>query len=230
MKKVFLLLLIAVGLSVTAFAEAPKFKMSFGGGALFGANFSYWGVKDENLGDLNRYDTTGKGGGLYGFLDATYLELNAGVLFGEMGTVNPSVLNPDDPANTLALRFGLYGKYPFVVSTMLTIFPLIGAEYELALLAGKYEGNRNMYFRNITFPVSAGKQDANAAEALSTAWIKAGVGMDTHFTDHVFMRMELLYGIRLYNKTEVYLLDQRSDADFAIGHGGDYKLAIGYKF
>jgi hypothetical protein len=230
MKKVLFFLLIAVSLTVGAFAELPEFKLSAGGGSLFGANFSYWGVDDESLGALNRYDTTSMGGGVYGFFDATYAELNVGLLFGKMGADNPSAVNPDDPANTLAMRFGLYGKYPITLSKMFTIFPLVGAEYELALSAAKNEGKRDMDFRNIKYPVSDDTQDANAVEALSTAWFKTGVGMDTHFTDHIFMRMELLYGIRLNNKNEKYLLDIRPDADFAIGHGGDFKIAIGYQF
>jgi hypothetical protein len=230
MKRISLFLLIAVSLSVAAFAEAPEFKLSAGGGALFGANFSYWGVDDDSLGDLNRYDTTGMGGGLYGFLDATYAELNVGLSFGKTGADNPSALNPDDPFNTLALQFGLYGKYPIALSRTFTIFPLIGAEYDLALWAAKNEGKRTMDFRDLSFPVSAGEQDANAVEALSSLWFKAGIGMDTFFTDHVFMRMELLSGIRLNNKSEEYLLDARQDADFALGHGGDFKLAVGYRF
>ncbi|GHU88008.1 hypothetical protein FACS189476_04390 [Spirochaetia bacterium] len=169
-------------------------------------------------------------GGLYGFFDVTYAELNIGLLFGKTGEDNPVALNPDDPADTLTLRFSLYGKYPIAVSRMFTIFPLVGAEYDLALWAAKNEGKRTMDFRDITFPVSADKQNANAVEALSTLWFKAGVGIDTHFTDHIFMRTELLYGIRLNNQNEKYLIDTREDADFAIGHGGDFKLAVGYQF
>jgi opacity protein-like surface antigen len=228
-KRVFLLL-IAACLTAAAFAEAPQFKLSAGGGGLFGANFSYWGVDDESLGALNRYDTTSMGGGLYGFFDATYAELNVGLLFGKTGEDNSAALNPDDPANTLTLRFSLYGKYPFAVSEMFTIFPMIGAEYDLALWAAKNEGERTMDYRDITFPVSAGNQNADAVEALSALWFKAGIGMDTHFTDHVFMRMELLYGVRLNNQNEKYLLDVRPDADFALGHGGDFRIAAGYQF
>jgi opacity protein-like surface antigen len=230
MKRVLFLFVIFVSLAVAAFAELPEFKLSVGGGGLFGANFSYWGVEDKSLGDLNRYDTTSMGGGFYGLLDVTYAELNIGLLFGKTGEDNPSVLNPDDPMNTLALRFGLYGKYPVILSNTFTIFPLIGGEYELALRAAKNEGSRKMDFRDIKFPVSTGNQDANAVEALSTAWFKAGVGMDTHFSDHLFMRTELLYGIKLNNKSEKYQLDIRPDADFVIGHGGDFKLALGYQF
>ncbi|GHU88005.1 hypothetical protein FACS189476_04380 [Spirochaetia bacterium] len=39
MKKVFLVLLIAAGLSVTAFAEAPEFKLSFGAAVCLGRIF-----------------------------------------------------------------------------------------------------------------------------------------------------------------------------------------------
>jgi hypothetical protein len=229
MKRVLVLLLIAGSLTAAAFAEAPEFKLSIGGGGLFGTNFSYWGVDDESLGDLNRYDTTGMGGGLYGFFDVTYAEFSAGLLLGKVSADNPAALNPDDPANALVLRLSLSGKYPIVLTKMFTVFPKIGAEYELALLSVKNEGKRTADFRDITYPVSDGKQDANATEALSTLWFKAGGGLDTHFSDHIYLRTELLYGIRLTNKSEQYQLDNRSDAGFVLGHGGDFKLALGYQ-
>jgi hypothetical protein len=229
MKKLFLLMAAAC-VTVTAFAEAPEFGLSLGGGGLFGANFSYWGVEDESPGSLNRYDTTGMGGGIYGLFDLTYAELNVGLLYGRTSEDNPSVINPDDPADTLALQFGLYGKYPITLSKTFTLFPMLGAEYELALWAAKNDGKRSVDFKDIHFPVGGGGQTAKAVEALSTVWFKAGVGMDTYFTEHVFLRMELLYGVRLNNKTEKYLLDTRQDADFALGHGGNFKLAVGYRF
>jgi hypothetical protein len=54
--------------------------------------------------------------------------------------------------------------------------------------------------------------------------------MDTHFTDNFFLRTELLYGLRLPNKMEEYLKDKRQDANSMLGHGGDFKIAVGYRF
>jgi hypothetical protein len=84
--------------------------------------------------------------------------------------------------------------------------------------------------REAKFPVNADTQDAKAMEALSTVWFKADAGLDVYVTDHVFMRGALLYGVRLTNKMEKQLLDTRQEADSVLGHGGDFKIAFGYRF
>jgi hypothetical protein len=67
-------------------------------------------------------------------------------------------------------------------------------------------------------------------DSLNTLWFNAGVGLDTFFTDHLFLRAELLYGLRLPNKREEYLRDTRLDDEWMLGHGGSFKLAVGYRF
>jgi hypothetical protein len=121
----------------------------------------------------------------------------------------------------------LYGKLPIELPGKVTLFPLIGAEYDL-FLAAKQDGSRR-HPKDATFPVSDSDQSANALEALSTLGFKAGIGADFSISEHAFVRTELLYGVRLQNKSEQYLLDARSDADYVLGHGGDFKLAFGYR-
>jgi hypothetical protein len=67
-------------------------------------------------------------------------------------------------------------------------------------------------------------------EALSALSFKLGAGLDTYFTDHLFLRTELIYGIKLPNKMEKYLYDIRQNIDWTLSHGGDFKIALGYRF
>jgi hypothetical protein len=67
-------------------------------------------------------------------------------------------------------------------------------------------------------------------EALSALSFKLGIGLDTFFTDRLFLRTELFYGIKLPNKMEKYLSGVRQDIDWTLSHGGDFKIAVGYRF
>jgi len=107
---------------------------------------------------------------------------------------------------------------------MFSLFPLLGVDYDLYLMAKKDDD------RDAKFPISSANQDAKPIEALNTLWFKAGAGLDTFFNDNLFLRTELMYGIRLQNEMEKYLYDSRSDVTGMLGNGGDFRIAIGYRF
>jgi hypothetical protein len=218
--------LIAAGASSVLAQDSPANEkkagaFALGGGALFSGNFSYWGTDEVDGRADDRYDTTAMQTGVYGLFDAKYAELNIGVILGRINDSDASI-------NTMDIRFGLYGKVPISVSKTVTLFPLLGVEYDLYLLA-QQDGSRR-HPKDAEFAVSDSKSDAHALEALSNLGFKAGLGIDVSLTERLFLRTELLYGIRLPNNTEKYLLDKRSDAGYVIGHGGDFKLAVGYRF
>jgi opacity protein-like surface antigen len=225
----FLLLGIA-GLGQAAFgqeAEKPAFRVSLGAGGALNANFSTWFVDKDAPGDLYRYNSSSLGTAPYLFLDLKYVEANIGLGIGKTGDLhsgNPLASDPNFPARTLSLRGGVYLKLPFTLSNRFTLYPLLGAEYELFLAAFKGDD------RDAKFPISASKRDASPLEALSTVSFKLGAGLDTFLTDHLFLRTELLYGLRLPNKFEQYQDDIYTDVDSNLFHGGDFKIAIGYRF
>jgi opacity protein-like surface antigen len=229
MKKAWIFMTIAV-IGAAAFAqeaEKPAFRLSLGVGGALDANFSTWFVDKDAPGDLYRYNSSSLGTAPYVFLDLKYVELNIGLGTGKAGdfhSANPLDSNPNFPARTLSLRGGVYLKLPFNLSGRFTFYPLAGADYELFLAAFKDDD------RDAKFPTSASKQDANPLEALSTVSFKLGAGLDTFLTDHLFLRTELLYGIRLPNKFEQYQDDLYTGVDSKLFHGGDFKLAIGYRF
>jgi opacity protein-like surface antigen len=229
-KKIIISLLFAVCGTAATFAQEtgkPAFRVSLGAGGAFNADLSTWFVDKDVPGDLSRYNSSSLGTAPYAFLDLKYAEVTIGLGIGKVGgfhSANPFASNPNFPAGTLSLRGGAYLKMPFTLSKMFTLYPLLGAEYELFFSARKDDG------RDAKFPVSASNQDASPMEALSTVSFKLGIGLDTFFTDHVFLRTELLYGLRLPNKLEQYQDDMYADVDFKLFHGGNFKIAVGYRF
>jgi opacity protein-like surface antigen len=236
MKKLWAILMIAAFIGTAAFAQeagapAPKnssaFRVSLGAGGALNANFSTWFVDKDAPGDLYRYNSYSLGTAPYVLLDLKYVEANIGLGIGKTGNFhsdNPLDGNANFPSKTLSLRGGVYLKLPFTLSNRFTLYPLAGAEYELFLAAFKDDD------RNAKFPTSASKQDADPLEALSAVSFKIGAGLDTALTDHWFLRTELLYGLRLPNKFEQYQDDVYTDVDSKLFHGGDFKLAVGYRF
>jgi opacity protein-like surface antigen len=194
---------------------------------MLNANFSTWFVDKDAPGDLYRYNSSSLGTTPYLFLDLKYVEVNIGLGIGKTGDFhsdNPLERNSNFPAKTLSLRGGVYLKLPFVLSNRFTLYPLAGVDYELFLAAFKDDD------RDAKFPTSVSKRNANPLEALSAVSFKLGAGLDTLLTDHLFLRTELLYGLKLPNKFEQYQDDLYTDVNTKLFHGGDFKIAIGYQF
>jgi hypothetical protein len=235
MKRVFVfqVVCLAVGtmLSASAFAQDvptavhPKDGVfSIGAGYFFSPEFNNWQVDEDVPGDLDRYDTTTSNMGGMIFLDAKYLQADVGLAFGSLGDKSGDAeAGANSPVDTLALKIDLFAKLPIKAMEQLTVFPMLGVTYDAYLSAERPDG------RDAKYQVSDDTKDAKAMEALSSLWIKAGVGEDWYFTDNIFVRCELLYGIRFNNKAEKYQVDSKSDIDSLISHGLDVKVAFGWK-
>jgi hypothetical protein len=92
------------------------------------------------------------------------------------------------------VTFGIYGKYPFSISDRVVIFPTGGLDLEY-FFAGDY--------------------------TYADLWVRVGLGLDFFFTDTVFLRSHLIYGIDF--PFEAYLDDRKP-------HGILFKVGIGYMF
>jgi opacity protein-like surface antigen len=73
------------------------------------------------------------------------------------------------------------------------------------------------------------------AKDFSALWFKLGGGLDYSLTSNIYLRGEVLYGIRLVNNNEkdakkIYSEYPGVDAKTLLGHGPEVKLAVGYKF
>ena len=130
-------------------------------------------------------ETPNSGFGGYVFFDATYAELSVGY-FSSKGTMSMKTnLTPpysDFKINyTLSgLNLGLFGKYPIAINGKFSFFPLLGIEVQFGLSA-KIDGQA--YSKKVLNDWSA-------------IWFKAGAGGDYSLTDQIYMRLNILYGIR----------------------------------
>jgi opacity protein-like surface antigen len=222
-KKVFFGLVLAA-FAAGSLAALPDFSLSAGAGGYIGGDFG-GGIKLEGGGQEYAIKMPYFGGGGYVFLDATYAELSFG-FFGGGGNAKSDI--PGVPFDTdigiTNLNLGLLGKYPFAVGEKLSVFPLLGIDYQIAV-AVKQDGKK----------VDDIPGFGGSSVDFSALWFKFGGGLDYAVTSNIFARCEALYGLRLPSKFEKDLKDDFSgnpgvDVKTRLGHGITVKLAAGYRF
>ncbi|MDR2210733.1 MAG: hypothetical protein LBO65_04595 [Spirochaetaceae bacterium] len=259
MKKYILVFLAVLGPVCSVMAKPPEFTLSAGGGLLLGGLFTrYTLTADEqtakhgqtNLEMNQSMDQFNYGG--YLFFDATYgeftLEIHRGINqyqetlsgFGERTVIN------DMPREGLGaetmLGFTLVGKYPFSLREGLSVYPLVGVEYQIALVEkrtpdGKKEQNR-----------AGGKTELDGSRDFSlsmwnSVFINAGAGLDFMIKYPLFLRTELVYRFRLKTPAENEAMDYVEDRfDIShptlfgnprisgLTHGPELRVALGYRF
>jgi opacity protein-like surface antigen len=206
------LIALAVLVAGNAFAQMPEFKLSAGAGGYFTSDFG-GGAKNASSYELK---LPYAGGGGFAFFDATFAELSFGFFAagGEAEAWTGSTLFYRDYSYT-GLDISLLGKYPFTLTEQFTLFPLLGIDYR-HFVSMKIKSNGNKI---------------NNPGNYSALWFKLGAGADYAFTDHIFARLGILYGIRLANKYEKdWVAIAPANRDTKLGHGLDVKLAVGYRF
>jgi len=234
MKKRILLALLIVMLAAGG-AFAADFQLSAGLGGMLGGDFG-GGYKIN--GKLNGVDyeattdTPNFGTGFYGFFDATYAEAFFSV-FSPTGEINQTVTVNGQKTTSKGtgdctysmVTFGVLGKFPIVISDLITIFPALGIDYRA--ISKLTQGNNK-----------AKDEDAKKFSAL---WILGGAGIDFNLPIEnvpLYIRLEALYGIRLQNEYESDSIKKAKDnknmniddASAILGHGLTAKLAVGWKF
>jgi hypothetical protein len=138
-----------------------------------------------------------------------------------------NVTNPDGlpDMSRISLNFGVFGKYPFDLGAI-NIFPLLGIDYDLTVTA-KFTRPDG---RELPLDGKNGRPD-NAGE-MSALWVKAGAGIDYDFSDNMYIRASILYGIRTSNKLEADNAerDKNINAQARTGHGVTVKAGVGARF
>jgi len=227
-KKLLILVVLAMVVAGGAFA-APEFKLSAGGGAFFGSDFG-GGFKASMMGESMSVETPYFGGGVYGFFDLTYAELSIGYFMGQ-GKMKAKGMSDDgddssETSKLQSLNFGVLLKYPFQISEKFTIFPLLGIDYQ-SVLSAKIDGKDIDEYTEGEFK----------AKDFSALWFKFGAGADLSLTDQIYLRLNLLYGIRTENKFEKDMKDRLAilsllggKTETILGHGLTAKVAVGFKF
>ena len=108
--------------------------------------------------------------------------------------------------STLLFNISILGKYPFYLNNI-TLYPALGADYQLWLLH-----------------TENGKKVPGDLSANNAVWVKLGGGIDYHITRSLFMRGELLWGVKLPSKNE------RADTSTWFAHSPSAHIGIGYIF
>jgi hypothetical protein len=158
--------------------------------------------------------------GLYLFVDAAYAELSIGYRAGGGKWESKNTVNPQSaPDMTRShLNIGLSVKYPS------KLFPIIGIDYAAAT-SGK-----------IKYPNKGDEYDFDGANnqpeisALSSLWFKFGGGIDIALSPKIYLRAELLYGLRAANSFEEYCAENAQPGVTAMGgQAVDFKIGVGLK-
>jgi hypothetical protein len=243
MKKFAVVLLILGCVSAALSAQAP-FGLSAGVGGNFNANFTSHFKNADNTAStddaMKAANTHMIGGGIYALFDATYVEANAGVLFGNAN--NDKQDNFDDKRkkgmSVTALKLSLFGKFPIEMQGGLTLFPMAGVDGQINL-GGKFYGEEVPY--KVANVEIMSKDDFN--KMFTYLWFKGGLGIDVPIADKVFIRPEALYGIRLNTEKEAgegslkdsttkigdTSITTKAPYGAIVGHGLDIRLSVGFK-
>jgi hypothetical protein len=215
LKKCIAVLALAALLTGGVFAQEDGL-FSAGVGGYFASDFG--GGHEWNTGsETSKYKTPYFGGGGFLFLDATYAELSFG-FFSGAGKITQEYdgIETGDPfhLSLTAFDIGLLGKYPIELGSSLSVFPLLGVNYRI-IVSLKFDDEEDPFLKPADF---------------YALWFKFGGGLDYAVTDNVYLRGNLLYGIRLPNKDENDAVANDSELKARLGHGLDVKIALGYKF
>jgi hypothetical protein len=190
-------------------------------------------------------DRLNYGGFLY--FDATYGELSILLQGGynsyqevmTAGSTDTKLGNSRGLGSEMSLGFSLLGKYPFALTEKITLFPLLGIEYQIALLEWRRPDG------DITYNRAEGKlaEDRDKSgnpyplSAWNSFWIDIGAGLDYTISGPLYVRGELLFGFRLMTAYETGALEMTkkqfgvSDPELAGLTGSpSLKIGVGYRF
>jgi len=224
-KKSFMVLVLAVVIVVGAYA-LPEFKFGMGlGGYLMGEMGGGVEASSGNQSYSIVYNNFGGGG--IAFLDLTFVELSLGyfktLVFSIRENSNGSFTGNSTDLSSDGLDIGVFLKYPFAINRKLLLFPLLGGNYRYMLSVQDEDGRK-----------------VDGIGDFSAIWFKLGGGLDISFTTNIYLRGEILYGLRLSNEFESNLIDdmRKPGSEFSnpnidikptLGHGPQIKIAIGFK-
>jgi hypothetical protein len=249
-KKICAALLMILGGLAALGADIP---LSAGGGALAGGHFTRYTLNSEgeiggpvdvvSTQNMNRVSYGG-----YVFVDAVWAELSLAFQGGyntweerfsakrKDGTTVTSQSNRGTGMEGM-LGIALLGKYPFTLTERLSIFPLAGLEYQIALWQFRDREIGRRYNRTDGIRESASDGTAYSLSAWNSLFVDIGAGLDLELTARLFLRTELLYGFRLQTPYEVDALKKVKTMANApnpklggLSSGPTLRVALGWRF
>jgi len=244
MKNFFLTLFTSLFLISLPNISALDFSFSAGGGGLLGYTFTRYTLEGGNVKSSQSMDRFNYGGFL--FFDATYAELSVMIQGGNnsykenMIYSSASLTDSKGTGTEASLGFSLLGKYPFTVNNKITWFPMLGIEYQIALIQKRHPDGAFVYDRSKgKLPEDRDKNDKPyPLSAWNSFWIDVGAGLDYNLTNSLFLRGEVLFGFRLPTSYEMGALQVVKKPPMNVSNpklagltgGPNLKIAIGYRF
>ena len=206
-KAIFILFLIVAAKTVFAL------ELSIGGGGSLGYTFTRYTLTGGAVKSIQNMDRFDYGGGI--FFDFTYGTFSLGYLGGKnsfrenMILASSSLADNTGKGSEGVLSISLLGKYPFKIKEKLTLFPLFGIDYQIALIQRRETASGLTYNRADGRFMEDRDKDGKAYPLSSWNYfrINIGGGIDYFFTNKVFLRSELLFGFRLPTSYEMGALD-----------------------
>jgi len=240
--KQYIVLLIAV-FTLAAALPAVDFSLSAGTGGFVGYTFTRYTLEGGLAKSTQSMDRLNYGGGL--FFDATYGEFS--VMY--QGGSNSYAENMVYGTNSLSdgkgkgyeasLGFSLLGKYPFKVNEKISLFPLLGIEYQIALIQKRQPEGGNYVFNRAKGNLPEDRDKNGKPYPLSawnSWWVDVGAGLDYNITGPLFLRSELIFGFRLptgYERGALEVLKNppmniKDPKLMGLTGGPTLKISIGY--
>jgi len=250
-KKYFLLILTCVLVNIL---PAEEFALSAGLGLSAGGLFTRYTLTAEgkvydnpvNVEAKQKMNQFNFGG--YLFLDAKWAELSVGAQgglnnFEETTTITPEKEKPIVSAlkgtgSEIMLTLTLLLKYPFTPNEKIKLFPLLGIDYQIAFMETRKPEGR---LRRDRTDEKYGESDSHGNTYTLSMWnsmfIIIGGGMDYNLTSHLFLRGELLYGIRTETSYETDALEKArwglnapNPKYGGLSSGPTLRIATGWRF
>jgi opacity protein-like surface antigen len=244
MKKILLFISFAVLLVMGLWAK--PISLSAGGGGLLGYTFTRYTMEadapGEKMKSVQTMDRFNYGGFL--FFDATYAEFALSFRGGKnsysekMDAPGTHTLDKGT-GSEMALGFSLLGKYPFTVNEKITLFPLVGVEYLLALQELRKPDDWSSTHDRTKGELEADLDKNDHTYPLS-AWnsftVDVGAGLDFNLKERLFLRNELLFSFRLetpYETGALAMARNKFDAGIptlvGLTGGPTLRISIGYR-
>ena len=241
MKKI---LLSAALISISIYVFGADFSLSAGGGGLFGYTFTRYTLEGGSVKSEQTMDRVNYAGFL--FFDATYAEFSVLIQGGDsiysenMIYTTASLADSKGKGYETSLGFSLLGKYPISINEKFSWFPLLGIEYQIALIQRRQPDGGIVHDRTKgnTAADRDKKNNPYPLSAWNSLWINIGAGLDYNITGSLFMRGEFLFGFRLPTNYEMGALEVVKNPPMnaknpkLAGLTGSpaLKLGIGYRF
>jgi hypothetical protein len=226
-----------------------EFSFSVGTGGLLGGLFTRYTMDADGMASgtriqMSAVDTMDQFNyGFFAFFDATYgvfsvLYQNGANTYSQTADIKGLFGTSSSGRGwESVLGFSLLGKYPFRLGDRLTVFPLLGMDYYVALYEKRAQPDGYVYDRNDSVREVHKNRETFRLSDWNSFWVNLGGGLDFALTQRFFIRANLLYGFRLMTSHETKNLErvkfETGDSDPNKGgltSGPSLRLCAGYRF